>query len=68
MNTLDVTAPDISCDHCKRNIEQDLAELPGVGSVVVDVDTKAVHVDYDGAETDEQAIRSKLAEIGYPAS
>ncbi len=68
MNTLDVTAADISCDHCKRHIEQDLAEVPGVRSVLVDVATKAVHVDYDGAETDEAALRSKLDEIGYPAS
>ncbi|MDA8392119.1 MAG: heavy-metal-associated domain-containing protein [Actinomycetota bacterium] len=68
MNTLDVTAADISCDHCKRHIEHDLGEVRGVRSVVVDVETKAVHVEYEGAETDDGALRSKLDEIGYPAT
>ena len=66
MSTLDLTAPDISCDHCKAAIEHDLAVAPGVRRVAVDVTTKAVVVAFDEDETDEQRIRSALAEIGYP--
>jgi len=66
MKTLDVTAPDISCGHCKTTIEHDLAGAPGVRQVAVDIDTKAVRVDYDDAETDDQALRAALTEIGYP--
>ncbi len=66
MKTLAVTAPDISCEHCKRSIEHDLAGAPGVRQVTVDVDTKAVRVDYDETETDDQALRAVLTDIGYP--
>ena len=66
MKSLDVTAPDISCQHCKTAIEHDLAEAPGVHQVAVDIDAKAVRVDYDDAETDDQALRAVLTEIGYP--
>ncbi len=66
MSTLDLTAPDISCDHCKAAIEHDLADAPGVRHVAVDVASKTVRVDYDDTETDDQALRDTLAEIGYP--
>ena len=66
MSTLEITAPDISCEHCKRTIEHDLGETPGVRQVVVDIDTKSVRLDYDDAETGPEALSSKLADIGYP--
>ena len=66
MKTLDVTAPDISCEHCKTAIEHDLAQAPGVRQVAVDINTKAVRVDYDAAQTNEQTLRAMLTEIGYP--
>ena len=68
MTTLDVTADDISCGHCKATIEGDLTQAPGVRSVEVDVDAKAVRVVYDDSETTPDAIRAKLTDIGYPAA
>ena len=68
MSTIDLTADDISCAHCKNTIEHDLGGTPGVEGVEVDVDTKTVHVTYDEGQTDEAALRSKLDEIGYPAA
>lgn len=68
MHTLDLTAPDISCDHCKTAIERDLGGAPGIRRVVVDIATKAVAVDFDEEQTDEEQIRSTLADIGYPTS
>lgn len=68
MTVLDITAADISCEHCKATIEHDLGDTPGVRAVVVDVAARAVHVDYDDSETNAAALRSRLAEIGYPAS
>ena len=67
MSEITLTAPDISCDHCKHTIETELAELDGVQRVDVAPPAKSVHVVYDGAVVDEPAIRSKLDEIGYPA-
>lgn len=66
MKTLTLTAPDISCEHCKTSIEHDLTAAPGVRHVAVNIDTKAVRVDYDDAETDDQALRATLTDIGYP--
>jgi len=68
MHTIDLTAPDISCEHCKIAIERDLAEAPGVRGVAVDIPTQTVVVDFDEGQTDEERIRSALAEIGYPTS
>jgi copper chaperone len=61
-----LTAPDISCDHCKQTIESKLGQAPGVQHVEVEVDTRHVGIDYDAEETDEDALRNEMAEIGYP--
>ncbi len=68
MSVLDLTANDISCGHCKATIEGDLAQMPGVSQVDVYVDSKAVHVAYDDGSTTAEAIKAKLADIGYPAA
>lgn len=66
MAVLEVIAPDISCEKCRSNIDSDLGALPGVREVVVDLDTKSVRVDYDEAQTSEEALRAALSEGGYP--
>lgn len=66
MPTIDLHAPDISCAHCKASIEADLGDEPGVLGVVVDVATKQVHVEFEDQVTDADALRAKLAEVGYP--
>lgn len=68
MATLELTAPDISCGHCKSTIENDLGTAPGIDCVDVEIDSKTVHVVFDDTRTDAQSVRDKLADIGYPAS
>lgn len=68
MSTVQLTAPDISCDHCKRSIEHDLAGAPGIRRVDVDPEAKTVDVEFDDTVIDLQGIRDALAEIGYPVS
>ena len=67
MTTLTLTAPDISCDHCKHTIETELGALAGVEQVQVEPPAKTVRVVYDNAAIGEPAIRARLDEIGYPA-
>lgn len=67
MTTLAITANDISCDHCKRAIEGDMSTQPGVRGVSVDVESKAVRIDYDEAQTGPESLRQAMADIGYPA-
>lgn len=64
--TVELTAPDISCDKCKANMEGDLAGDPGVGQVTVDVGARRVRIEYDKDQTGPQQLRARLGEIGYP--
>ncbi|MFN3219460.1 MAG: cation transporter [Acidimicrobiales bacterium] len=61
MTTRIYTVPGISCDHCKRAIETEVAEVDDVTSVVVDVDTKTVRVVGGG----DDAVRGAIDEAGY---
>ncbi len=68
MQTVTLTAPDISCAHCQQTIERELATVPGVQSVSVDVPTKQVNVIYDPSEATEASIVARLDEEGYPVT
>ncbi len=68
MSSINLTANDISCGHCKASIEEGLSDTAGVQKVSVDIDTKVVHVDYDEATITPEVIRAKLDDIGYPAA
>ncbi|HZU11354.1 MAG TPA: heavy-metal-associated domain-containing protein [Chloroflexota bacterium] len=67
MQTISLTAPDISCEHCRATIEREIGTMPGVTSVAVDVPSKRVVVNYDPDQTSETAIITRLDEEGYPA-
>ncbi len=58
--------PQISCGHCVKAIQDELAEMPGVQSVQGSPENKTVVVDWD-APASEDAIRARLQEINYPA-
>ena len=62
MATRTYSVPSISCEHCKKDIETEVAKLSGVSSVGVDVAAKTVTV--EGGATDEE-IRSAIEEAGY---
>lgn len=68
MQTITLTAPDISCAHCQQTVEREVGALAGVQSVTVDVPTKQVNVTYDPAETTEASIAARLDEAGYPVA
>ena len=54
--------PDISCDHCKRSIEDVLSAVPEVDSVVVTVERREVEV--AGAASDDTIIAA-IGLAGY---
>jgi copper chaperone CopZ len=66
MATVTYTAPDISCEHCRRTIEGAVGALPGVEAVQVDVPGKRVEVRYDPARVDQAQLEATLEEEGYP--
>ncbi|HEV2580822.1 MAG TPA: heavy-metal-associated domain-containing protein, partial [Ktedonobacteraceae bacterium] len=47
LESIDLVAPDISCEHCQHAIEGAVGSMEGVSQVKVDIPTKTVHVAYD---------------------
>ena len=68
MEAMTVTAPTISCAHCKRAIEGAVGALPGVQSVHVEVPSKTVQVRYDPAHVSRETIAATLDDEGYPVA
>jgi copper ion binding protein len=68
MTTITLTAPDISCDHCKQTVEREVGALSGVRTVSVDVPTKQVSVTFDDTATSRAEIESTLDDAGYPVN
>ncbi len=56
----------MSCGHCKQAVNSELADLAGVESVDVDLDTKLVTV--HGHRLDDGALRAAIEEAGYEAA
>ena len=63
--TLTFVVPGMSCGHCVAAVTEEVAALPGVTDIAIDLDTKAVVV--HGAALDDSAIRAAIVEAGYEA-
>lgn len=68
MQSITLIAPDISCDHCRRTIEQEVGSMDGILSVSVDVPAREVNVSYDPDRTSPGEIIRRLDEEGYPVT
>ncbi len=66
MTEITYTVPDMSCGHCKQAVSSELAQVAGVESVDVDLETKLVTV--RGADLDDVALRGAIEEAGYEAA
>ena len=53
----------MTCDHCARSISAEVAALPGVTDVKVDLPSGRVTVTSDGLGTDQ--VRGAVEEAGY---
>lgn len=65
-HTATYTVPDMSCEHCKAAVTEELSAVEGVESVQVDLDSKLVSV--TGGPLDDAALRAAISEAGYEAS
>jgi copper chaperone len=66
MNESTYSVPAMSCAHCKHAVSSELAHVPGVDAVEVDLDTKLVTV--RGRDLDDAALRAAIEEAGYQAA
>lgn len=54
-----------SCEMCKERIETAAKSVKGVTSAVWDDKTKQIHVEFNGKETDLDAIQKAIAKVGH---
>ena len=66
MTQITYTVPDMTCGHCRQAVSSELAQVAGVESVAVDLDTKLVVV--SGSGLDDAALRAAIEEAGYEAT
>jgi len=57
------SVPGVSCGHCRAAITAEVAMVPGVASVDVDLDARRVTI--TGSELDDAAVRAAIDEAGY---
>ncbi len=62
-----LTAPKMSCGHCKAAVESAAGGLAGVGEVSADPESKKIEITYDDSVVSLEEIREAIATAGYPA-
>jgi copper ion binding protein len=58
--TYEVTG--MTCDHCRRAVEDEVGAVPGVTAVAVDLPGGTVRVEGDA---DDRLVREAIVEAGY---
>ena len=64
MSSTTYSVTGMTCAHCVASVTEEITELHGVRSVVVDLPTGAVTVDSD-TPLDRAAVRAAVEEAGY---
>ena len=64
VTTTNLTISGMTCAHCAMSVREELAELPGVTSVVADFAAGTAVVESD-APLNADAVRTAVAEAGY---
>ena len=62
--TSTVTVEGMTCDHCVRAVQSELADVPGVAAVDVDLATGRVAITAD-RPLDDGAVREAVEAAGY---
>jgi Cd2+/Zn2+-exporting ATPase len=63
--TAQLSVPEMDCPSCAGKVESSVRELAGVESVDPQIATGRLTVEYDGAETDADAIAARVEAAGY---
>ena len=63
MEELRFTVPAMTCSHCVTAVRDEVGKVPGVDTVVVDLDTKSVVV--TGTGLDRKLLSAAVDDAGY---
>jgi copper chaperone CopZ len=61
--TREYTVAGMTCSHCVLSVREEVSELPGVGTV--DVDLASGRLIVTGAGVEDDAVRAAVADAGY---
>ncbi|MBZ4687780.1 MAG: copper ion binding protein [Clostridiales bacterium] len=61
--TMDVAG--MSCEHCKKAVEEALMTLEGVEKASVDLSKNIVEVNFDTEKTSEEDLKEAITAAGY---
>ena len=65
MEALRLSVPGMTCSHCVAAVREEIEKVPGVHSVDIDLESKAVVV--TGTAVDAAAVKTAVDEAGYEA-
>lgn len=65
MQKVRLEIPNISCDHCRKTIEDSLSGIDGVYAVSVEVPDKYVDATFNESDVSLNKIEDILDDIGY---
>lgn len=57
----------MTCEHCKRSIEDGLKSLAGISSAKVNLKKKLAQITYDPRQVTLKQVGDKVEELGYKA-
>jgi copper chaperone len=64
VNTVTITVTGMTCGHCASSVREEVASIPGVTAVDVDLASGKVTVDSE-REVEPEVIQSAVEEAGY---
>jgi len=64
MSTVTVTVAGMTCGHCASSVREEVASIPGVTGVDVDLASGAVTIDSE-QQVESEAIKGAVEEAGY---
>lgn len=65
MKKVSITVNGMTCEHCKRAVEEGLKKLEGVKEVEVNLQEKLATLTYDETRITMDDIYNEIKEIGY---
>ncbi len=67
LKTLAVVVSGMTCDHCKKAVEDAVSGVDGIGSASVDLDKGLLTVAYDPEQVDFTKVQDAVVRAGYGA-
>ena len=65
MAVVELSVPEIHCDHCKASLESAVGEVSGVATVTVAISERSIAVGYDGQTETYASVVDAIEGQGY---